>query len=130
MYEWLWDDCDYSLENYVGAPATDEDIAAAEQALGYRLPDMYKAIVREHNGGIFGPCTDNEGKKRIEDGDRIAGFLSIEEEAGPGAQPDQAKNAAPEIVDRAVEPQKDLPEFRLQDPDAAENGRKQQNAAP
>ena len=55
MYEWLWDDCDYSLENYVGAPATDDDIAAAEQILGYHLPETYKAIVREHNGGILGP---------------------------------------------------------------------------
>ena len=56
MYEHLWDDCDYSLENYVGEPATDEDIAAAEQVLGYHLPEAYKALVREHNGGILDAC--------------------------------------------------------------------------
>jgi hypothetical protein len=52
-FEGLWDDCDYSTENYVGRPPTDEDIAAAEAELGYRLPDSYKALMKRHNGGML-----------------------------------------------------------------------------
>lgn len=48
----FWDDCDYSLNNYVGAPATDEMFAKAEQALGYKLPESYKWLMKQHNGGM------------------------------------------------------------------------------
>lgn len=54
LCEGFWDDCDYSLRNYVGRPATDEDIAHAEGLLGYRLPEAYKELIREHNGGLLG----------------------------------------------------------------------------
>lgn len=50
----FWDDCDYSLRNYVGRPATDEDIAHAESILGYQLPAAYKELVKKHNGGLLG----------------------------------------------------------------------------
>jgi hypothetical protein len=48
----FWDDCDFALKEYVGAPATDEMFAAAERALGYKLPESYKNLMRRHNGGI------------------------------------------------------------------------------
>jgi tetratricopeptide (TPR) repeat protein len=48
----FWDDCDYSLDKYVGAPATDATFAAAEQTLGYKLPESYKRLMRRHNGGV------------------------------------------------------------------------------
>ncbi|MDR2108762.1 MAG: SMI1/KNR4 family protein [Coriobacteriales bacterium] len=48
----FWDDCDYALEEYVGAPATDEMFAQTEKALGYRLPESYKQMMRRHNGGL------------------------------------------------------------------------------
>lgn len=35
------------------APATDEQIAAAEARLGVVLPDMLKALYRQHNGGYL-----------------------------------------------------------------------------
>lgn len=54
LCEGFWDDCGYSLENYIGRPATDADIAHAEVILGYRLPEAYKALVRSHNGGLLG----------------------------------------------------------------------------
>lgn len=49
----LWNDCAYSLQSYVGTPATDAEIAAIEAELGYRLPAAYKALVKTHNGGIL-----------------------------------------------------------------------------
>jgi hypothetical protein len=49
----LWDDCDYALKEYVGAPATDDMFAAAEKTLGYKLPESYKALMKRHNGGIL-----------------------------------------------------------------------------
>ena len=51
--EGLWDDCDYSLKNYVGDIPTDDDICKIETELGYRLPDSYKALVKRHNGGLL-----------------------------------------------------------------------------
>jgi hypothetical protein len=48
----FWDDSDYALKEYVGAPATDEMFAEAERALGYKLPESYKNLMRRHNGGI------------------------------------------------------------------------------
>lgn len=34
----LWDDSDYSLDNYVSEPPTDQMIREAQVALGYKLP--------------------------------------------------------------------------------------------
>ncbi len=48
----FWDDCDNSLKDYAGAPSTDEMFAKAEQALGYKLPESYKWLMKQHNGGM------------------------------------------------------------------------------
>ncbi|MCL2319440.1 MAG: SMI1/KNR4 family protein [Treponema sp.] len=47
----FWDDSNYSLKTYVGAPATDEMFAEAEKALGYKLPESYKWLMKKRNGG-------------------------------------------------------------------------------
>ena len=48
----FWDDCDYALKQYVGAPPSDEQFAEVESKLGYRLPNSYKWLMRQHNGGM------------------------------------------------------------------------------
>jgi len=49
----FWNDCEYSLKKYVGASPTDSDIAETEAELGYRLPASYKALIKQHNGGML-----------------------------------------------------------------------------
>ncbi len=48
----FWEDSNYAREEYVGAPLTDEALAAVERELGYRLPRAYVALSRHQNGGI------------------------------------------------------------------------------
>lgn len=53
----LWDDCEYALEEYVGEAPSEADFERVEQALGYRLPDTYKALMIMHNGGLLAKKT-------------------------------------------------------------------------
>jgi tetratricopeptide (TPR) repeat protein len=48
----FWDDSEYALKEYAGAPVADEMFAEAERALGYKLPESYKELIRRHNGGL------------------------------------------------------------------------------
>ncbi|MDR1341112.1 MAG: immunity 51 family protein [Prevotellaceae bacterium] len=48
----FWDDCEYAREEYIGAPASEKMFAKAEKALGYKLPESYKWLMRQHNGGM------------------------------------------------------------------------------
>jgi hypothetical protein len=48
----FWDDSDYALKEYVEPPFTEDELAAVEQELGYKLPAAYVALMRTHNGGI------------------------------------------------------------------------------
>jgi tetratricopeptide (TPR) repeat protein len=50
--EGLWDDCDYSLKEYVGRVPADADFDVIEAELGVKLPASYKALMRRHNGGL------------------------------------------------------------------------------
>jgi hypothetical protein len=51
-FEGFWDDCEYSLENYVEPAPSDELIASIEEELGgFRLPAAYVELARTHNGG-------------------------------------------------------------------------------
>ena len=42
----LWYHDEFSIREYLGKPATDEDFEKVEKELGYRLPDSYKALMR------------------------------------------------------------------------------------
>jgi len=48
----FWDDSDYALKEYVGAPPTNEQFEEVEKTLGYKLPESYKWLMQRHNGGI------------------------------------------------------------------------------
>jgi len=50
--EQFWEPSEYALKEYVGAPLTDESVAAVERELGYKLPASYVGLMRFQNGGI------------------------------------------------------------------------------
>src|SRR5437899_2776617 len=53
-FEELWDDCEYSLKEYVEPAPSDELIASIEEELGgFRLPAAYVELARMHNGGLL-----------------------------------------------------------------------------
>ena len=47
----LWYHDEFSLREYVGKTATDEDFKKVERELGYRLPEAYKVLMKIQNGG-------------------------------------------------------------------------------
>ena len=48
----FWESSDYSLQQYVSDPPTDEVVALVERELGYKLPESYIELMRLQNGGI------------------------------------------------------------------------------
>lgn len=48
----FWAPSEYALKEYVGAPLTEEAVAAVERELGYTLPAAYVEFMRFQNGGI------------------------------------------------------------------------------
>ena len=48
----FWEESEYSAKHYVSKPPTDELIAEIEQELGYKLPESYIWLMKQHNGGI------------------------------------------------------------------------------
>lgn len=48
----FWDDNEYALAGYVGAPPSAALVASVEAELGYRLPVSYVTLMRSHNGGM------------------------------------------------------------------------------
>ena len=48
----FWEESEYSAKKYVCEPPTDELIAEIEQELGYKLPESYIWLMKQHNGGI------------------------------------------------------------------------------
>ena len=49
----IWNDSQSSIKGYIGKPVTEEDIIRAEEQLGYKFPESYKELIREHNGGLL-----------------------------------------------------------------------------
>lgn len=66
----FWDDSEYALENYVSEYPTDEIIRKTEAELGYKLPESYIYLMKQHNGGIpkkcFCPCVNKKFPDMIE----------------------------------------------------------------
>lgn len=48
----FWNNVAYALETLVLDPPTDELIASIEKELGYTLPESYKFLMKQQNGGI------------------------------------------------------------------------------
>lgn len=75
----FWDNDRLALEEYVDEAPSDTLIASVETELGYRLPETYLALMKQHNGGIpYATCyplpkTEDSEKDYVE----ITGFLSI-----------------------------------------------------
>lgn len=49
----FWEESEHSAEHYVSKPPTDELIAEIEQELGYKLPESYIWLMKQHNGGVL-----------------------------------------------------------------------------
>ena len=47
----FWKDSHYSQELYIGETITDDQIKEAEKQLGFTLPEAYKTLLKQHNGG-------------------------------------------------------------------------------
>ncbi|MFD3449988.1 SMI1/KNR4 family protein [Microbacteriaceae bacterium 4G12] len=48
----FWDDCEYARDEYISEYPTDEVIMKLETELGYKLPESYIWLMKQHNGGI------------------------------------------------------------------------------
>jgi hypothetical protein len=48
----FWEPSEYALQQYVGAPLTDEVVATVERELAYKLPASYIEFMGFQNGGI------------------------------------------------------------------------------
>lgn len=48
----FWENNSYAQQEYESAPCSDELIQDIEQELGYKLPDSYIWLMKQHNGGI------------------------------------------------------------------------------
>jgi SMI1-KNR4 cell-wall len=48
----FWEPSEYAKKEYVGGPLSDEQVAAVEREIGYKLPASYVELMRYQNGGI------------------------------------------------------------------------------
>ena len=70
----FWDDCDYSLKQYVEEYPSDDLISSIEQELGYKLPASYIELMKFHNGGMTNKsCYSTSEEDYIE----ITGIMGI-----------------------------------------------------
>jgi hypothetical protein len=75
----FWEPSEYAEKEYVGAPLTNERVAAVERELGCKLPESYIELMRHQNGGIP-QKTNHRTKERTSwstDHIAIAGIYSI-----------------------------------------------------
>ncbi len=76
----FWDDDELALEEYVDQAPDDVLIASIETELGYKLPESYIALMKQHNGGVpYATCFPLPVEDEAEEQDyiEITGFLSI-----------------------------------------------------
>lgn len=74
----FWDDDDYAKKEYVDETPSDELIADIEKELGYKLPNSYIWLMKQHNGGMptktaFPIASSNTETNHIE----ITGIMGI-----------------------------------------------------
>ena len=74
----FWDDDELALAEYVDEKPSDTLIASIENELGYKLPDSYIAMMKQHNGGVpYATCyVLPEGADDEADYIEITGFLA------------------------------------------------------
>lgn len=75
----FWENSDYANKEYVLPYPADEDIAAVEEELGYKLPQSYIQLMRMQNGGIpLNTCFPTElPTSWAEDHIAITGIMGI-----------------------------------------------------
>lgn len=75
----FWEDSEYALKEYVSEPPTEEMIDSVERELGYKLPDSYIWLMKQHNGGVpVNNCfPTNEPTSWAEDHVAITGIFGI-----------------------------------------------------
>lgn len=77
----LWDDSDYSIKEYVAEAPSEETIKSVEDTLGYKLPESYIELMKQHNGGVLAngmscfPC--NEATSWSQDHVAVTGIFGI-----------------------------------------------------
>lgn len=75
----FWEDTEYELENYVFPSPDNATIEKVEKQLGYKLPQSYKWLMKQHNGGspykIFHKT--NEPTTWSEEGAELTGIYAI-----------------------------------------------------
>lgn len=75
----FWDDDEYAKESYICEPPTDQLISEIEQELGYKLPESYIWLMKQHNGGVpVNTCfPTTEPTSWAEDHIAISGIMGI-----------------------------------------------------
>ncbi len=48
----FWENSEYSAQNYIEEPLSDDLIASIEKEIGYKLPESYIELMRVQNGGL------------------------------------------------------------------------------
>lgn len=75
----FWDSLEYSVENYLEKPPTDEMIRSVEEELGYKLPAAYIDLMELQNGGLVKKSCfpTQEATSWAEDHIAITGIMGI-----------------------------------------------------
>lgn len=75
----FWDDDEYAKENYVDDAPSDDLIAEIEKELGYKLPESYIWLMKQHNGGTPAKTAFpvNESTSWADDHIAITGIMGI-----------------------------------------------------
>ena len=75
----FWEESDYALDTYTEAFPSDELIEEIEEELGYKLPESYISLMKQHNGGIPKNCAfpTNNSTSWADDHIVIAGIMGI-----------------------------------------------------
>ena len=77
--EGLWEESTYSEEEYVSEPFDETMIKRIEDKLGYKLPQSYIELMKEHNGGILKRCIFFYGDQEREEYIVVNGMFGIGE---------------------------------------------------